>query len=479
MNDLVFASAQALAAAILDRKISAAEVLDAHLAQIDRHNPQLNVIVTLDRDRARARAQEADAALSRGRVWGPLHGVPVAVKDALATAALRTTSGFQPWADYVPQTDAPVVARLRAAGAVILGKTNTPPLSMDIQVDNPIFGRTNNPWDLSRTCGGSTGGAAAVAAGLTPLELGSDIAGSVRIPAHCCGVYGLKPSDYRLPGGGFHPNPAPELPETGGPAGLGVFGPLARSVDDLALAFQVMAGPDPRCWTVPPVPVGPMPDLRMEQLRLAWTDDFGGVPVSADTRTALAHLAEDLERQGCHVERSFPEGLDFETIWETWGELAAVLLGFNPDLTASLGARPGSQVPTSRGLENGLQLTLREYLASLRQRSLVITGLEAFFEQWDALICPVMSVPAFPHCAKHAPILVDDQPLDYWTATIAYPCPFNLSGHPVVVLPVALSREGLPIGAQVVGPRWNEMHLLAVAKQLAEAIGPFKRPPGY
>jgi len=479
MNDLFFASAGELAAAILDRRVSAAEVLDAHLEQIDRHNGRLNVFVTLNGEQARARAAEADAAVARGEVWGPLHGVPIAVKDAIATADVRTTSGFPPWADYVPRTDAPAVARLRAAGAILLGKTNLPPLSMDVQVDNPIFGRTNNPWDLSRTCGGSTGGAAAVAAGLAPLELGTDIAGSVRIPAHCCGVYGLKPSDYRIPTSGFHPNPSPEFPESGGPAALGVFGPLARSVDDLALAFQVMAGPDPRHWTVPPVPVGPMPDLRLEQLRLAWTDDFGGVPVSADTRACLEHLAKDLEGHGCHVERCVPESLDFEAIWETWGELAAVVLGFNPDMAAGLGARPGSEVPTSQGLAKGLQMTLREYLTSLRKRSVLIAALEAFFERWDALICPVMSVPAFAHCAKDTPILVDGQSVDYWTATIAYACPFNLSGHPVVVLPMGSSREGLPIGAQVVGRRWGEMHLLGVAKRLAEVIGPFRRPPGY
>jgi amidase len=479
MNDLVFASLQELAAAIRNRHVSAAEVLDAHLAQVDRHNARLNVIVTLDTEKARVRAEEADAALARGEVWGPLHGVPIVVKDALATSELRTTSGFPPWADYVPEADAPVVGRLRGAGAILLGKTNLPPLSMDVQVENPIFGCTNNPWDLSRTCGGSSGGAAAVAAGLAPLDLGTDIAGSVRIPAHCCGVYGLKPSDYRLPGGGFHPNPAPEPPETGGPAGLGVFGPLARSVDDLALVFQVMAGPDPRHWVIPPVPVGPMLDLRMERLRLAWTDNFGGAPVSEDTRNALARLAGEIERNGGHVERSVPERFDFEVAWETWGELAAVLLGFDPDLAASLGARPASPEPTSRGLSKGLQQTLHEYLAGLRRRSVLIAALEAFFEQWDALICPVMSVPAFPHCAKNTPILVDGQAVDYWTATIAYACPFNLTGHPVVVIPVGLSREGLPIGAQVVGRRWGEMHLLAVAKRLSEVIGRFRRPPGY
>jgi len=237
MDDLVFTSVQKLAETIRNRHVSATEVLDAHLAQIDRHNPRLNVIVTLNRDEARVRASQADAALARGELWGPLHGVPITIKDGFSTAGIRTTSGFPLWADHVPEVDAPVVKRLRTAGAILLGKTNLPILSMDAQTDNPIFGRTNNPWNLSRTSGGSTGGAAAVAAGLTPLELGSDIGGSLRIPAHCCGIYSLKPSAYRLPGGGYHPNPEPALPDIGGPAQVGVFGPLARSVDDLALAF--------------------------------------------------------------------------------------------------------------------------------------------------------------------------------------------------------------------------------------------------
>ena len=255
MKELVFATMHELAEDIRQRRISSVEIVEAHLAQIDKHNPRLNVIVLLDRDAALVRAREADAALARGELWGPLHGIPITIKDGFATAGLRTTSGFAPWADFVPQTDAPAVARLRSAGAILLGKTNLPTLSMDAQANNPLFGQTNNPWDLTRTSGGSTAAAAAVAAGLSPLELGSDIAGSVRIPAHCCGIYSLKPSAHRIPGGGYHPNPAPVRPESVGP-GLGVFGPLARSVDDLAIAFQLLAGPDPvvglsrRCWSV-------------------------------------------------------------------------------------------------------------------------------------------------------------------------------------------------------------------------------------
>lgn len=477
MDDLVFASARELAAAIRNRQVSAVEVLDAHLAQIDRHNPRLNVIVTLDSERARARAQEADAALARSEIWGPLHGVPITIKDGFATAGLRTTSGFPPWADYVPAADAPVVGRLRAAGAILLGKTNLPVLSLDVQTDNPIFGRTNNPWDLSRTCGGSTGGAAAVAAGMTPLELGTDLGGSVRGPAHCCGVYALKPSDFRIPGGGYHPDPAvkSQVAATGGPAQLAVFGPLARTVDDLALMFRVMAGTEAGKWEIPPVPVEPVSEPRLKQLRLAWADDFAGAPVSMDTRSALAKLAVELARNGCSVGQCVPPSFDFTLAWELWGEMVPTIIGFNPEFEAFA----DSGAPMFRGMAKGLHLTLQDYLEQLRKRSELITALEVFFEDWDALICPVMAVPAFPHQTPETPILVDDQVIEYRVATMSHNVPFNLTGHPVVVLPVGRSRDGLPIGVQVVGRRWGEMELLAVAKTLVEVIGPFQRPPGY
>ncbi len=209
MNDPTFAAAHELAAAIRERRISAVEVLDAHLARIARYNPALNAIVTHNEENARTRAREADAALARGEVWGPLHGVPVTIKDSFATAGLRTTSGFPPLTNHVPDSDATAVARLRAAGAIVLGKTNLPLLVHGFQSDNPIFGRTNNPWDHARTPGGSTGGgAAAIAAGLSPLELGSDYGGSVRIPAHFCGIYSLKPTNNRIPLTGH----IPELP---------------------------------------------------------------------------------------------------------------------------------------------------------------------------------------------------------------------------------------------------------------------------
>jgi amidase len=482
MNNLVFTTAQELATSIRQRLISATEVLEAHLAQIAQYNPPLNAIVTLDEERARTRAKEADKALARSEVWGPLHGVPITIKDAIETAGLRTTGGFPPLAEYVPSRDASVVARLRAAGAIILGKTNLPVLSADYRADNPIFGRTNNPWDLGRTPGGSTGGgAAALAAGLTPLEIGSDIGGSVRNPAHYCGVYALKPTEHRVPTTGHIPEP-PDVPR--GVRHMNTIGPLARSVEDLTLALRLIAGPDGCQWEVPPVPLDEAADRPLSITRLAWTDDFGGVPVTNDTRVALATLAEDLRRLGCHIERRAPEEFDFTAVWETFGEIllaerAATAPERAAERVAALDARPDSAVAMFRGMARGASATMQQYTESLTRRDAFIAALEHFLARWDAFLCPVSVGPAIEHCPFGTPIDVDGQPVPYFVAGTAYTCPFNLTGHPVVVLPLTRSAEGLPIGLQVVGRRWDEMQLLVIAARLAEVIGPFHRPPGY
>src|SRR5437667_525540 len=244
MMDIVFSSTTQLAVAIRAGHVSATEVLEAHLAQIDTHNPALNAIVTMDTERAHERAREADEALARGQVWGPLHGVPFTLKDAHATAGMRTTTGFPPLADYVPKVDSTVTARLKAAGGILIGKTNVHVMLADpAQTNNPIFGRTNNPWNSERTPGGSSGGAAAaLAAGMTPFEIGTDLSASIRIPAHFCGVYGLKPTEQRVPLTGLIPG----LPTPRSVRIMSCIGPMARTVDDLALLYAILAGPDGR-----------------------------------------------------------------------------------------------------------------------------------------------------------------------------------------------------------------------------------------
>jgi amidase len=492
LDPLHYHTASQLANAIREGKVSACDVLEAHLQQIQKHNPALNAIVTLDEASARRRAQQADEALARDELWGPLHGVPVTVKDVFETAGLRTTSSFKPLANYVPKQDAVVVARLRAAGAILMGKTNTPEFAGDEQTNSPIFGRTNNPWNLERTPGGSSGGsAAAVAAGLSPLDIGSDIGGSVRNPAHFCGVFSLKPSDYRVPFTGHIPPP----PGTQTRGLLRYFltpGPIARSLADLRLAFSVIAGPCEQMWEVPPVPLEPAPVKDLRELRVAWNDDFG-VPVSSEIRSALGGLAEKLSQMGCKVERCNPPGFDFNRAMQAYGVLKqgaysvrSTPMGLPRFFWRLVSSWMPVSNPTARGLVRGAGATLQDYAAALSQRDLFIAKMEQFLAEYDAFLCPVAMLPAYPHLPARnvleqlrATVTVDGEPVPYILATSVFTGIFNFTGNPVVVMPLARSQEGLPIGVQVVGRRWQEMKLLATAEALAEATPPFQAPPGF
>lgn len=457
MNNSVFISTARLATAIRAGDISAVEALDAHLAQIDAHNPALNAVITIDTVRARERAREADAALARGEVWGALHGVPFTLKDAHATAGMRTTTGFPPFADYIPQEDGTVAARLKAAGGVLVGKTNVPAMLADFQSSNLIFGRTSNPWNTERTSGGSSGGAAAaLASGMTPFEIGTDLSGSIRIPAHFCGLFGLKPTEHRVSLHGVIPG----LPPPRSVRIMSCSGPLARTVDDLALLYAIIAGPDGHDTDVPPSPVEEMPQLALKTLRIAVAPTFPGLPVAVEIHDALEELAKQLDRAGVVVgEATLPE-LDFNQELASAGELIGMITGaFQPE-------------------EQDRPTTLASYLEALDRRDRSMIAWERFFQQWDALLCPPAMTTAFPHCEAGTPLRVDGRDVDYWLVS-AHATVFNYTGHPAVVLPYQRDRDGLPFGVQIVGKRWDEARLLAIAKALTALTGEFRRPPGY
>lgn len=490
MSDLLFLSACQLASGIRDRRFSAVEVLDAYLNQIAQHNPTLNAIVTIDEVTARSRAQAADEALSRGNIWGTLHGVPFTIKDYIATAGMQTTSSYPPLANYIPEHDATVVARMRGAGAILIGKTNLPKLSQGFQTDSPLFGRTNNPWNLAYTPGGSSGGsAAAIAAGLSPLDIGGDIGGSIRIPAHFCGVYGLKPTEYRVSNAGIVVRPVPFQSVRH----LRVLGPIARSVEDLRLCLDIIEGPDGRDWQVQSAPLEAIESLAFKTYRFAWTDDFG-VPVTADTRLTLEYLAGILEAQGCQVEYSRPDKLDMKMALRTYGQIIGTELGaFEPMLLRAIvpllrvTLLPKlAQDPLGQGILQGVQFTFRQYAATLTQQEVFITQLEAFFQNWDAWLCPVACGPAFAHLPVNSnfdslfkTLAVDNYVLPYNVWGLTHTPLFNLTGHPVVVIPVGRSQSGLPIGIQIVGKRWQDRRLLALAKHLTKLIDGWQSPPRY
>lgn len=454
--DIVYSNTAQLAAAIRAKQVSATDVVDAHLAQIAAHNPALNAIVTLDAERARDRAREADEALASGEVWGPLHGVPFTLKDAHATAGMRTTTGFPPL-DHIPSFDSTVTARLKAAGGILMGKTNVAAMLADFQSSNPIFGRTNNPWDVERTPGGSSGGAAAaVASGMTPFDIGTDLSGSLRIPAHFCGIFGLKPTEQRVPLTGLIPG----LPPPPSVRIMSCIGPMARTVEDLALLYSIIAGPDGRDTDVHPVPVEAPPPLDLRHLRIAVAPTFPGLPVATEMRAAIEDLAQRLQPLCAAVEEATLPDLSFEQDLRSAGELIGMMVGaFQPDEQES---------PT----------TLARYLEALYRRDQSLIAWEHFFDAWDILLCPPSMTTAFPHCEPGSPLHVDGQDVVYWTIS-AHATLFNYTGHPAVVLPWKLDSAGLPIGVQIAGKRWSESRLLAIAAALADVTGPFQRPPRY
>lgn len=339
-DQAVLLGSAAQAARVLQAgEVSAQGLLATLLARIERVNPTLNAIVTLDAEQARARAQAADEALARGERWGPLHGVPITVKDAFETAGMRTVSGYPPLRANVPGQDAPAVARLRDAGAIIVGKTNLPTLASGIQSTNPVFGRTNNPWDLTRTPGGRSGGsAAAVAAGLSFLDLGSDIGGSIRIPAHFCGVYGLKLTGGRIPGKRYIASPRPLTVPAGWEAllQLGAFGPLARSVDDLCLGYTVLTG------------VGPALPRATARLRGAWTTDFGGAPLSAESAALIRQLVQALRQRAARLRSAHREGWASTRRGTAWGRASG------PSIRSSRRPSPAGSAGSGRPRSCGL-----------------------------------------------------------------------------------------------------------------------------
>jgi amidase len=476
MENLTMLSVTQTVEAITSRQISSLELVEAVLGQIERHNPSLNAIVTLDADGARQRAKEADAAITKGEVLGPLHGVPITIKDSFETAEMRTVSGYPPFANHIPQVDAPPVARLRDSGAIILGKTNLPTLANGIQANNPVFGRSNNPWDLARTPGGSSGGAAAaISAGLSYLELGSDISGSIRIPSHFCGIYGLKATGGRISGKGHLASPKPlSIPSGWEPLlQLASMGPMARSVQDLRLCFPLVA--EPGTPNLKAQPIRPLSELK-----IAWTDDFGGAPLDQESRTLIQTLANQLECSGGQVQRCSEAGFDYEEAWFISGAcLGAINTLFQPAWVQQIRKLVGpflarsSQTAIQHGLYKGVGMRPQVIHDLFKKREGVIEALERFLGNWDAWICPVFPTPAFTHRKPNASINVDGQPISMLLANLLHSVIFNVTGHPAVTIPIGTTSQGLPVGVQVIGRRWQEMSLLNTAEQIAMCT------PGY
>ncbi|HXW88312.1 MAG TPA: amidase family protein [Streptosporangiaceae bacterium] len=480
--DIATATAAELCRAIRDRTISSRELLETLLTRAERVNPALNAIVAWDVDRARADASAADGASARGEFAGPLHGLPMTVKDVFETAGLVTTSGATALAKHVPTADALGVARLRQAGAIIFGKSNTPEYAGDWQTYNDVYGRTNNPWDLGRTTGGSSGGAAAaVAAGLTPLEFGSDIGGSIRNPSHYNGVYGLKPSWGVVPVRGHIPGPPGNLTTVD----VGVAGPLARSVADLRIALGVLAGPVPEDaagWRLE-LDAGPDP-AAVGTLRIATLFGEGAdvVPIARDVSACLDGFARRLGAAGAVVEPA-PLPVPLADAVATWRDITLPIIGSglpDEDFAAFAELEKVAGDDPAIALGRALASRFREVLIAtdVRQRQRVAWA--QFFRRYDVALAPVMPTTAFPHDTDR-PIAarvidVDGVAVPHFAAA-AWCCAIGVMLLPVVTLPTGLSQDGLPVGVQVIGPFLSDLRLLRIAELLDAAAGGGFRPP--
>jgi amidase len=476
MNDLNFLSAVEMAAQIRARTVSPVELVAAHLDRIAELNcgreSKLNAFVHVDVDAARAQAKIAEAAVGSDKhadSFGPLHGVPISVKSSVDVTGWSCECGSRLRKGYVPSQDATLVARLRSAGAILLGNTNVPEFLMAYETDNALYGRTNSPWDWERTPGGSSGGeAAAIAAGCSAGGVGSDGGGSIRVPAHFSGICGLKPTPGRVPSTGHYPAAA-------GPfAQLGVVGPMARTVADVARLFSVMAGHDMGDPVSAPVPLRVRSDAEILKLRVAYFEDDGATPVTAETAAAVRAAAEALRGQGFQVEAWRPQNLD--RVWALWWNLfgRAVQTAF----AATVEGREAELSPLYQAWRErvGLEPALdgREWLNTLVGRDALREKLLRQMETFPILICPTCAIPAFRHGERDW--TVQGRKVEYLKA-MSYSQWFNLLGNPAAVVPVGRSAEGLPIGVQIVGRPWEDEAVLAVAAKIEAATGGFRRPP--
>ncbi|MXZ70206.1 MAG: amidase [Acidobacteria bacterium] len=476
-SDLWYRNATDLARMIADREVSAVEVMEAHLARIEAVNSTVNAIVTLVPDEARRAATEADAAVARGDALGPLHGLPVAHKDLIWTNGIRTTLGSRIFADFVPDADALIVERLRAAGAITIGKTNTPEFGAGSQTFNAVFGATRNPYDPTRTCGGSSGGAAAaLAAGMVPLADGSDLGGSLRNPASFCNVVGFRPSPGRVP---IWPSQAAWFP-------IGVQGPMGRTVGDVALMLSAIAGPDARAPLSLPEPGARFrPPIRRGApdgdgndgepgvgVRIAWSRRLAGLPFDPRVTAVVDAQREAFERMGCHVEDAEPDlagAADVFATWRAWYfELCyGSLLDEHRDLMKET---------VVWNIEEGRRLSGPQVAAAMRDWTALLENARRFMERYRFLVLPVAQVPPFD-VEQEYPTEIDGVAMNTYVDWMGSCSVISVLGLPAISVPCAFTTDGLPIGVQIVGRQHDDLAVLQLAHAFEQATRVGERRP--
>jgi amidase len=477
-----FASAAGAASAIQAKLVSSVELTKLMLDRIHKLNPKINAIVTITADAAMQRAKEADEALARGQIWGPLHGVPCTIKDTFETKGVLTTAGAPFLKDYVPQNDAIAVARLRAAGMVMIGKTNIPFMADDWQSYNELFPTSNNPWDLSRTPGGSTGGgAAATAVGIGYLTLGSDIGGSIRVPSHFCGLFGHKPTLDVVPLSGHIPPPPGS---TSVPNYLAVAGPLARSAADLLLALQVLGGPVPEDalaykWTLPQARKN-----SIREYKIRYVLDHPMCPVTAEVKKRLQASVDMLSKAGASLEEGFPSEMDIENQFISYLRLLAPIMldgSSKEELQKLRDSKPPDDNYIWKYFKEASYGSYPVWAEANVARYAARAAWGNYFRDYDAFLMPVDFIPAFPHdhsSNKDTRVLQTPEGPRHYSDQIFWPSFAVMTGLPATAAPVGLTKDGLPVGIQILGPWLEDATPIFIAQTLEEEFG-FQVPNGF
>ena len=479
-QEIIFSKVSELTESIRNKEISCIEVVKAFLGQIYKYNELINAISDIRSEQdILAEAQEKDKLLQEGIVLGPLHGIPMTVKDGFCVQGLKSTNGNPSLKNNIPDYDATLIKRLKQAGAIIIGKSNIALFALDWQTDNGWFGRTNNPYDVRKIVGGSSGGsAAALAAGFTPLELGTDAGGSIRVPAHFCGVCGIRTTEFALPNRGNMV--VPKLPKLG--RYLVSNGGMARNIDDLTLLTDVLWNGKIKHTENPPVPFKRNELIDRDAIKIAYADNLGQLSLSQAYENIYKHFIRNIKRNFQSVSKTSPT-YDEEKLTLLWGAIAGY------DFAAALKNVPGKSFIAkwiiklkykhdlwAKAMAKGSGGTAYNYAIALEHKDEVGDQFNAFFDNYDVWITPVAAKEAFDHHKTGKSVEIDGEKVAYGDVFIPYNFPSTLPGHPIVVIPIGMTSEGLPVGVQIHGKRWHDYRLLQIAKELEKLTDGFIKP---
>ena len=488
MSQYIYKSAIELANLIREGKATSFDIVKEHLEQIKKHNDKLNALISIFEEEALQEAALCDKEAKAGKFRGPLHGVPMTIKEQFWIKGKKSNMNFKMLKDFVAPEDAIIVDRIRKSGAIILGQTNVPRNLFDYQISGDIYPEGKNPYNTDYSPGGSTGGgAAALASGFTPLELGGDFGGSIRVPANFCGLYGLKPTENTVP---LHGNlPLPKNAKTFF-MHMVQSGPLARNVEGLELLWKIIVGPHESDRNIPDINWKEPTKNLLSEYKIAWTDGWPGYESSSQISNVIKSLADTLNKASCNIEKKIPDDILHKESLKTWfGIFPYVIAQGTPWIVRTIikmqlynGFLKGIKEDSPyliKPMNKAFKMNANYYGEAILQRSLMTQRWEVFFDQYDFLICPVAFGPAFKRCKTGSKLYYDGKEMVYINYAWPYVACFNASGNPSITIPLGLGKEGLPIGIQIVGKYWSEQSLIDFAKKISALTTGFVKPNGY